>query len=182
MRLELLSQLGGPSWMMRWQYVRIANLSRANSQIPLPFSSLATLVSSYTTQGLNAHDMTTLSRATPLVWPSTTPFEPASTTRPTLTLALLPPGGLIALPLEGTPISHPSTRPRTSSTTTTIITSWRLLHSYQELFNRGSQDALVRTYINNYRAFASDFAAAMVKTGNLSPLTETKIVEQAGIC
>ncbi|KAK7840989.1 peroxidase 4 [Quercus suber] len=48
-----------------------------------------------------------------------------------------------------------------------------LLHSDQQLFNNGSQDAVVRTYSNNNAAFASDFAAAMVKMSNLSPLTRT---------
>ncbi|WOL12402.1 peroxidase P7 [Canna indica] len=46
-----------------------------------------------------------------------------------------------------------------------------LQHSDQELFNGGSQDALVRSYSLNGGAFAADFAAAMVKMGNLSPLT-----------
>ncbi|CAL4970362.1 unnamed protein product [Urochloa decumbens] len=46
-----------------------------------------------------------------------------------------------------------------------------LLHSDQELFNGGSQDALVRQYSANPALFASDFAAAMVKMGNISPLT-----------
>lgn len=48
-----------------------------------------------------------------------------------------------------------------------------LLHSDQQLFNSGSQDAVVRTYSINNAAFASDFAAAMVKMSNLSPLTGT---------
>ncbi|CAN1271361.1 Peroxidase 52 [Linum perenne] len=46
-----------------------------------------------------------------------------------------------------------------------------LLHSDQELFNNGTQDALVRTYSTNAATFASDFAAAMIRMGNLSPLT-----------
>lgn len=48
-----------------------------------------------------------------------------------------------------------------------------LLHSDQQLFNNGSQDAVVRTYSINNAAFARDFAAAMVKMSNLSPLTGT---------
>ena len=49
-----------------------------------------------------------------------------------------------------------------------------LLHSDQVLFNGGSQDALVRTYSTNNAAFFSDFAAAMVKMSNISPLTGTR--------
>lgn len=48
-----------------------------------------------------------------------------------------------------------------------------LLHSDQELFNGGSQDALVRIYSNANAAFAVDFAVAMVRMGNISPLTGT---------
>ncbi|KAH7844505.1 hypothetical protein Vadar_028789 [Vaccinium darrowii] len=46
-----------------------------------------------------------------------------------------------------------------------------LLHSDQELFNGGSQDGLVRAYSGNQNAFYRDFADAMVKMGNISPLT-----------
>jgi peroxidase len=48
-----------------------------------------------------------------------------------------------------------------------------LLHSDQVLFNGGSQDATVRTYSINPAAFLRDFGAAMVKMGNISPLTGT---------
>lgn len=46
-----------------------------------------------------------------------------------------------------------------------------LLHSDQELFNGGSTDSLVQTYIDNPLKFQKDFANAMIKMGNLSPLT-----------
>ncbi|XLU64342.1 hypothetical protein S245_023551 [Arachis hypogaea] len=46
-----------------------------------------------------------------------------------------------------------------------------LLHSDQELFNGGSTDSLVRTYTNNQKAFFADFATAMIKMGNIKPLT-----------
>ncbi|CAI0385242.1 unnamed protein product [Linum tenue] len=48
-----------------------------------------------------------------------------------------------------------------------------LFHSDQELFNGGSQDAAVRGYSNNAASFLGDFAAAMVRMGNISPLTGT---------
>ncbi|KAG0499342.1 hypothetical protein HPP92_004033 [Vanilla planifolia] len=48
-----------------------------------------------------------------------------------------------------------------------------LLHSDQELFNNGTQDALVRQYARNRALFYSDFVAAMVRMGAISPLTGT---------
>ncbi|PKU61496.1 Peroxidase [Dendrobium catenatum] len=48
-----------------------------------------------------------------------------------------------------------------------------LLHSDQELFNNGTQDALVRQYSINSDLFFNDFTAAMVRMGNISPLTGT---------
>ena len=44
-----------------------------------------------------------------------------------------------------------------------------LLHSDQVLFNGGSQDALVQQYSSN----PALFAAAMIKMGNIKPLTVT---------
>ena len=52
-----------------------------------------------------------------------------------------------------------------------LLSKTGLLHSDQELFNGGSADPLVRTYSNNPKAFYSDFATAMIKMGNIKPLT-----------
>lgn len=49
-----------------------------------------------------------------------------------------------------------------------------LLHSDQQLFNGGSTDSIVNTYSSNPSTFATDFANAMLKMSNLSPLTGTK--------
>jgi len=46
-----------------------------------------------------------------------------------------------------------------------------LLHSDQELFNGGSTDYKVLAYARNPFLFRRDFANAMIKMGNLSPLT-----------
>lgn len=46
-----------------------------------------------------------------------------------------------------------------------------LLHSDQQLFNNGSTDSQVNTYSSNGAKFNSDFTSAMVKMGNISPLT-----------
>ncbi|KAG8481377.1 hypothetical protein CXB51_026157 [Gossypium anomalum] len=48
-----------------------------------------------------------------------------------------------------------------------------LLHSDQQLFSGGSTDSQVNAYSSNLGSFTTDFANAMVKMGNLSPLTGT---------
>ena len=52
-----------------------------------------------------------------------------------------------------------------------LINKKGLLHSDQELYNGGSTDSLVKTYSNNAKAFYDDFVVAMIKMGDIEPLT-----------
>ena len=54
-----------------------------------------------------------------------------------------------------------------------LLSRFGLLHSDQELFNGGSQDALVRQYAANPTLFASDLVTAMIKMGSLTPPSGT---------
>ncbi|KAJ4970144.1 hypothetical protein NE237_003243 [Protea cynaroides] len=54
-----------------------------------------------------------------------------------------------------------------------LINKKGLLHSDQQLFNGGSTDSQVKAYSANFATFFTDFGNAMVKMGNLSPLTGT---------
>ena len=54
-----------------------------------------------------------------------------------------------------------------------LLNNKGLLHSDQQLFNGGSTDSQVNAYSSNMGTFLADFANAMVKMGNLSPLTGT---------
>lgn len=54
-----------------------------------------------------------------------------------------------------------------------LVNNKGLLHSDQQLFSGGSTDSHVTTYSTNSATFYVDFAHAMVKMGNLSPLTGT---------
>ena len=54
-----------------------------------------------------------------------------------------------------------------------LVAKQGLIHSDQQLFNGGSQDSQVKGYANNNAVFFKDFAAAIVKMGNISPLTGT---------
>ncbi|KAL5139546.1 Lignin-forming anionic peroxidase [Glycine soja] len=46
-----------------------------------------------------------------------------------------------------------------------------LLQSDQVLFSGGSTDSIVSEYSNKPTTFKSDFAAAMIKMGDIQPLT-----------
>ncbi|TKY47231.1 Cationic peroxidase 1 [Spatholobus suberectus] len=52
-----------------------------------------------------------------------------------------------------------------------LVNKKGLLHSDQQLFSGGSTDSQVTTYSTSPSTFYADFASAMVKMGNLSPLT-----------
>lgn len=52
-----------------------------------------------------------------------------------------------------------------------LIDNKGLLHSDQILYNGGSTDSLIETYSKKAEAFSDDFAAAMIRMGDISPLT-----------
>lgn len=170
--------LGGPTWTVPLgrRDARTASQSAANSQIPGPSSSLATLISMFAAKGLTAQDMTVLSGGHAIGFARCAAFrnriyndtniDPAfATTRRTTCPAT---GGDANLaPLDQTPNRFDN------SYYQNLVNRRGLLHSDQELFNGGSQDATVRGYSTNPASFARDFAAAMVKMGNISPLTGT---------
>ncbi|XP_015069531.1 peroxidase P7-like [Solanum pennellii] len=171
--------LGGPSWAVPLgrRDARTASQSAANTQIPAPSSSLTTLISMFSAKGLNARDMTALSGSHTIGQARCTTFrnriyndtniDPqfAATRRATCPAS----GGDANL----APLDIQTPNRFDNDYYQNLVIRRGLLHSDQELFNGGSQDALVRSYSNNGASFRSDFAAAMVKMGNISPLTGT---------
>ncbi|TYI84628.1 hypothetical protein E1A91_D05G378200v1 [Gossypium mustelinum] len=172
--------LGGPTWQVPLgrRDARTASQSAANNQIPSPFANLATLTSSFAAKGLSTRDLTALSGGHTIGLARCTTFRGriyndtnidanfAATRR-----ANCPASGgdnnLAPLDIQ-TPTRFDNDYFRN------LVARRGLLHSDQELFNGGSQDALVRTYNNNPATFSADFAAAMVRMGNISPLTGTQ--------
>ncbi|CAI9089185.1 OLC1v1023703C2 [Oldenlandia corymbosa var. corymbosa] len=171
--------LGGPTWQVPLgrRDARTASLSAANSQIPSPASSLSTLISMFSAKGLSAKDMTALSGGHTIGQARCTTFrshiyndtdiDPGfATTRQA------------NCPLSGgdnnlAPLDLVTPTGFDNNYFKNLLAKKGLLHSDQELFNGGSQDALVRSYSNNEATFRSDFVAAMIKMGNISPLTGT---------
>lgn len=52
-----------------------------------------------------------------------------------------------------------------------LVNNKGLMHTDQQLFNGGSTDSQVTSYSKYPGSFDWDFASAMIKMGNLSPLT-----------
>ncbi|XP_047180387.1 cationic peroxidase 1-like [Vigna umbellata] len=171
--------LGGPSWKVPLgrRDSRTANKSAANSDLPSPFLNLSALITSFAHKGLTARDLTALSGGHTIgkaqcqffrtrIYNETN-IDPnfAATRRATCPVS----GGNTNLaPLDTVTPTHFD-----NNYYTNLVNQRGLLHSDQVLFNGGSQDALVSTYSGNSAAFFKDFAVAMVKMGNISPLTGT---------
>ncbi|CAL9195378.1 unnamed protein product [Musa hybrid cultivar] len=171
--------LGGPTWTVPLgrRDATTASQSAANSNLPGPGFSLSQLISSFANKNLNARDMTALSGGHTIGLARCISFRPHIYNDTNIDPSFA------SQRQQSCPSSSGDNNlaPLDLQTPTTfdnkyfqnLVAHRGLLHSDQELFNNGSQDALVRQYSTNAAAFASDFAAAMVKMGNISPLTGT---------
>lgn len=173
----LFMQLGGPTWNVPLgrRDSRTASQSAANANLPGPGSGLAQLISMFGAKGFSAREMTALSGAHTIgqtrcqIYRSRI-FNEANINSGFATLRQQ------TCPQTG---SDNNLAPIDVQTPTTfdnayyvnLINQKGLFHSDQELFNNGSLDKQVKQYSNNGAVFLKDFAKAMVKMGNLSPLT-----------
>ncbi|KAK8519425.1 hypothetical protein V6N12_025464 [Hibiscus sabdariffa] len=171
--------LGGPSWnvLLGRRDSATASLSAANSNIPAPTLSLSGLISAFSNKGFTAKEMVALSGSHTIGQARCTTFRTRIYNETNINSAF-------AASLRG---KCPSTGGdnNLSPLDTTSPTSFDnayfknlqsqkgLLHSDQQLFSGGSTDSQVNAYSSNSGSFTTDFANAMVKMGNLSPLTGT---------
>ncbi|WOL02080.1 hypothetical protein Cni_G10799 [Canna indica] len=174
-----VSLLGGPKWAVQLgrRDATTASQSDANSNLPAPSSSLSDLVSAFAAKGLSARDMTALSGAHTIGQTHCANF------RSHIYADINIDPGFASLRQQSCPSAggDDNLSPLDLQTPNrfdnryyrNLVAKKGLLHSDQELFNNGTQDGLVRMYSVNGKAFAMDFAAAMVKMGAISPLTGT---------
>ncbi|XP_055832456.1 peroxidase P7-like [Solanum dulcamara] len=175
--------LGGPNWDVKLgrRDARTASQGAANSSIPTPTSNLNRLISSFSAVGLSTKDMVALAGAHTIGQARCTSFR-----------------GRIYNETKNLDASLARTRqnncPRTSGSgdnnlapldlqTPTnfdnhyfvnLVNKKGLLHSDQQLFNGGSVDSIVKSYSNNPSSFTTDFVTAMIKMGDIRPLTGSK--------
>ncbi|XP_017698759.2 cationic peroxidase 1-like [Phoenix dactylifera] len=171
--------LGGPSWTVQLgrRDATTASFSAANSDIPSPTSDLSVLISNFSKKGLSTIDMVALSGAHTIGQARCTVFRTRIYNETNIDASL-------ATSLQSNCPSSggdDNLSPLDAITPTTfdcfyyrdLVNKKGLLHSDQQLYNGGSTDSQVASYVNNLGKFYSDFAAAMVKMGNISPLTGT---------
>lgn len=154
-----------------------ASLSQANSDLPPPGSSLASLISGFARKGLTTTDMVALSGAHTVGQAQCANFRSRLYGEPNLNqsdAAVL----RVNCPQSG---GNGNLAPMDLATPNTfdgaffsgLLSQRGVLHSDQQLFSGGGgpTDALVQTYASNAAQFRDDFAAAMVRMGSIGVLT-----------
>ncbi|KAB1214093.1 Peroxidase 4 [Morella rubra] len=171
--------LGGPNWNVKLgrRDSKTASQAAANTSIPPPTSNLNQLISRFNSLGLSTRDMVALAGSHTIGQARCTSFRARiynetnidrsfAQTRQSNCPRTTGSGDNNLAPLDIlTPTKFDSNYYKN------LIQNKGLLHSDQQLFNGGSTDSIVRTYSNNQNTFNSDFAAAMIKMGDISPLT-----------
>ncbi|KAF5204457.1 Peroxidase [Thalictrum thalictroides] len=174
---DSIVELGGQSYSVPLgrRDTRTPNLDAARSDLPSPFDPLNVIIDKFSRKGFSAREMVALSGAHTVGQAQCSSFKDriyndtnidpdfAATRRANCPQT----GGDSNLaPLD------PQSQDRVDNNYFQALLNRRgLLSSDQALFNGGSTDSIVRTYSNDANAFLTDFTNAMVKMGNLSPLT-----------
>ncbi|KAF8653085.1 hypothetical protein HU200_062526 [Digitaria exilis] len=178
--------LGGPTYDVKVgrRDSMTASFSEANKSIPAPTSDLSNLISLFAAQGLSQQDMVALSGAHTIGQARCTTFRAHIYNFRAHVYNDTNIDGAFAR-------TRQSACPRTSGSgdnnlapldlqTPTVFENnyyknlackKGLLHSDQELFNGGSIDAQVQSYVSSQSSFFADFVTGMIKMGDITPLT-----------
>ncbi|KAG5607176.1 hypothetical protein H5410_028668 [Solanum commersonii] len=172
-------KLGGPSWtvLLGRRDSTTASLSTANSDIPAPTLNLSALISSFSNKGFNAREMVALSGSHTIGQARCTTFRDRLYNETDINASFVT-SVKSNCPQSGSdnnisPLDTTSPNTFDNIYYKNLRIQKGLLHSDQQLFSGGSTDSIVNTYSSNSATFFADFAKAMVKMGNLSPLTGT---------
>ncbi|XP_062211629.1 peroxidase 70-like [Phragmites australis] len=178
---DSVGQLGGPYWtvLLGRRDSTTASASLANSDLPGPKSNLNNLLNTFANKGLSSTDMVALSGAHTVgraqckncrarIYNDT---DIDASFAASLRTGCPQQAGANDGALE--PLDASSPDAFDNGYFGNLLSQRGLLHSDQALFDVGTTDDLVRTYASNSDQWGSDFVAAMVKMGNISPLTGT---------
>jgi peroxidase len=173
-------QLGGPSWrvLLGRRDSTTASLALANSDLPAPSLDLANLTAAFAKKRLSRTDLVALSGAHTIGLSQCKNFRAHiyNDTNVNVAFATLRKVSCPAAAGDGdgnlTPLDTATSTAFDNAYYTNLLSRSGLLHSDQQLFNGGgATDGLVRTYASTPTRFNRDFTAAMIRMGNISPLT-----------
>lgn len=172
--------LGGPSWEVKLgrRDARTASRSAANNGIPPPTSNLNALISRFSALGLSTTDLVALSGSHTIGQARCTSFRARiynETNNLDTSLAQARQSNCPRATGSGdnnlAPLDFQTPTSFDNNYFKNLVGQRGLLHSDQQLFNGGSTDSIVQSYSTNPKKFSSDFASAMIKMGDISPLT-----------
>ncbi|KAL8258814.1 hypothetical protein R6Q59_026767 [Mikania micrantha] len=177
---ESVIALGGPAWTVKLgrRDSKTASLAAANSGvIPPPQSTLSNLINRFQAVGLSARDMVALSGAHTIGQARCTTFRARIYNDTNINAAFAKsrqsncprPAGSGDNNLAPLDVRTPNNFD--NSYYGNLISQKGLLRSDQQLHNGGSTDSLVELYNRNPESFFRDFAAAMIRMGDIRPLT-----------
>lgn len=169
--------LGGPTWtvMLGRRDSRTASRSDANNNIPPPTSDLAKLISKFRAQGLSKREMVALSGAHTIGKARCVNFRGHIYNDSNIDKAYAK-SLQDRCPKSGddnklSPLDYKTPTKFENNYYKNLVAEKGLMHSDQELFNGVSTDSLVTEYSKNLELFERDFTAAIIKMGNITPLT-----------
>ncbi|CAK8576831.1 unnamed protein product [Lathyrus sativus] len=173
--------VGGPSWTLKLgrRDSTTASKTLANTDLPLFSDDLQTLISKFSIKGLTAKDMVALSGAHTIGQAQCFTFRDRIYNNASDIDA-----GFASTRQRGCPSSSSTSNNQKLAALDLVtpnsfdnnyfknlIQKKGLLQSDQVLFSGGSTDSIVSQYSQNPTSFKSDFAAAMIKMGDILPLT-----------
>ncbi|CAN0901689.1 Lignin-forming anionic peroxidase [Linum grandiflorum] len=173
----------GPTWNVKLgrRDSDAAFLSEANSDIPGPKDDLPTLISEFEKKGLNAREMVVLSGAHTLGFAQCFTFRDRIYDNGAKAVNKIIDSDFArkkkkACPAEGgdrylAPLDTVTPKSFDNNYFKTLMRKKGLLESDQVLYSGGSTDGIVEEYSKDAQKFSSDFAAAMVKMGDIGVIT-----------
>ncbi|KAL2549851.1 Peroxidase 52 [Forsythia ovata] len=171
--------LGGPNWNVKLgrRDAKTASRAAANNGIPPPTSNLNALISRFSALGLSNKDLVALSGSHTIGQARCTSFRARIYNESNLdaSFARTRQGNCPRANGSGdnnlAPLDLQTPTNFDNNYFKNLVNQRGLLHSDQQLYNGGSTDSIVSSYVNNPNTFYSDFVSAMIKMGDIRPLT-----------
>ncbi|KAK7390246.1 hypothetical protein VNO78_25545 [Psophocarpus tetragonolobus] len=171
--------LGGPYWrvLLGRRDSTTANLSAVSTDFPTPFMNLPELVATFAKKNFTAKEMVAFTGAHTTGKVKCLLFRKRiyneSNIDPSYARSLQARCPFVGGDDNLAPLDRTTPIFFDNAYYNNLLQQKGLLHSDQQLYNGGSTDPIVEFYARNPSQFRIDFVKAMIKMGNLSPLTGT---------